>query len=82
MVKERPAASRLPVALINVALLLTLWILQAMVERAIWSAACLERANFELISCINPPPDWQWLLFTATAVGLAVLLGTRLRGGR
>ena len=67
-------------ALIAVALMLTLWIIQAMVQRAIGDAACVERARYELVSCVGPPPEWQWILFTATAIGLAVLLGTRLRG--
>ena len=82
MVKERPTTSRLPAPLIAVALALTVWILQAMVERAIGNAACVERATFELVSCLGAPPDWQWVLFTATAIGLAVLLGTRIRDGR
>jgi ribose/xylose/arabinose/galactoside ABC-type transport system permease subunit len=82
MVVPTSARRFIPTLLLAVALALCLWVIRSQVDLAIGAAACLERANFFLISCVAPPPDWQLILSTALAVGLAILLGTRLRQNR
>jgi hypothetical protein len=82
MVVPTSARRFIPTLLLALALALSLWMIRSQVELAIGAAACLERANFFLISCMAPPPDWQMILSTGFAVGIAILLGTRLRQNR
>lgn len=60
------------------ALLLSVLAFWEQVSAAITSAACLERAKYELISCLAPPSDWQLALSGATVLGLAMATGTFL----
>ena len=57
-----------------------------LVSRAIESAACAERANFQLISCVAAPDGLMWTLVGAVvlacAVGLGVVIGTQLHLSR
>jgi len=54
-------------------------ILLGQVETLVGSAACVERARWELVSCGAPPDAWQSALTVALAVWLAILLGSEWR---
>lgn len=60
------------------ALLLDLLVLRMQIAASIASAACLERANFELILCAAPPAEWQIALSGTLALALSVTLGAHL----
>jgi hypothetical protein len=76
--KMEPMRRWVPSFLLAGALALDVLLIRSHIELAIGSAACLERANFELISCVAPPPDWQLILLPAVAISLAMLLGVTL----
>ena len=63
---------------VGCALLLVLLVLHDQGSAALASAACLERANFELISCLGPPSGWLIAGLEAIALALAMLLGALL----
>lgn len=48
------------------------------IERAIGAAACLERAQYELILCAASPEAWSMLFTGGLAVALAIHLGALL----
>jgi hypothetical protein len=60
------------------ALLLDLLVLRWQIISSIGSAVCMARANFEAISCIAPPAEWQIALSGALGLALAITLGARL----
>lgn len=64
------------------ALLLDLLVLREQIIASIASAACLERANFELISCLAPPAEWQIALSGALALALSITVGALLASTR
>ena len=68
--------------LVGAALLLDLLVLREQVTVAIGSAACLERANFELILCVAPPAEWQIALSGALALALSITVGALLASTR
>jgi hypothetical protein len=76
------AGTSIRVWLLGVALLLDLLVLRAQIDVATESAACLERAKVEMISCLLPPSVWQVALPAALAVVLAVSLGALIVEGR
>ncbi|HLO35129.1 MAG TPA: hypothetical protein VK194_03570 [Candidatus Deferrimicrobium sp.] len=73
---------RLRVGLVAAVLGLDLLALHAQLETAIWSAACLERAKDELVSCLAPPDWWSVALSGTVALGLAAVLGFVLARAR
>jgi hypothetical protein len=64
------------------ALSIDLAALGAQVDSAIWSAVCLERAKFELITCVSQPDWWPVALLCALAFGIAVVVGINLEAAR
>ena len=50
-------------------------LLGGLVDRAVGSAACIERAKYELISCLGPPDVLTWTVIAALALAFAVGLG-------
>jgi hypothetical protein len=56
-------------------LVVDLLVLRDQIEVALAKAACLERARYELISCVNPPTEWSIAGAVAVAIGLAALIG-------
>ena len=73
----RGFADRLrPIAWLIVGILVVdLLVILAQVDAAIGSAACVERANFELILCLAPPTPVEFAASVGSAIGLSVLLG-------
>jgi hypothetical protein len=79
--KRRPSRdSARRVGLVGIALVLALLASNAQVGNAIGAAACLEWAEYELISCAGPPETWIMIVTGGLAVGLALLLGFLLGG--
>ena len=68
--------------LVGWALLFDLLVLRDQITVSIGSAACLERANFELISCVAPPAEWQIALSGVLALALSITLGALLASTR
>ncbi len=68
--------------LVGGALLLDVVLLREQIMASIRGAACLERANFELISCAAPPGEWQIALSGALALALSITLGALLASTR
>jgi len=56
-------------------LVVDLLVLRDQIEVTIAKAVCLERARYELISCVNPPSEWTIAGAVAVAIGLAALIG-------
>ena len=71
-----PAALRR--AVIAGAIGLDLIVVARQIESAIASAACFERAKYELISCAAPPSEWAFILPAALLIVLSVFLGLEL----
>lgn len=63
------------IALSAVGLLGSVLLLGGLVDRAVGSAACIERAKYELISCLGPPDVLTWTVIAAVALTFAVALG-------
>jgi uncharacterized membrane protein AbrB (regulator of aidB expression) len=78
MVESGAMRRLVPSVLLAVALVLDLLLIRSQVDLAIGAAACLERANFELVSCVAPPSDLLMILLSALAIGVAILLGTTI----
>ena len=68
--------------LVAVALGFDLLILHSQIDTAIASAACFERARYEMILCGAAPGGWEIPLTSALAVGLSILLGVELASAR
>ena len=68
--------------LVAFALGLDLLLVRSQLEAAIWSAACLERAKDELVSCLAPPDWWSVALSGTVALSLAAVLGFVLARAR
>jgi hypothetical protein len=66
---------RAAIAVAVVGLLASMLSIRGLVDRAVQSAACIERARFELISCIAPPDVLTWTVATAVSLAIAVGLG-------
>ena len=64
--------------LVGVALLLDLVAVRTQIGASIDSAACLERAKFELILCAAAPAEWQIALSGVLALALSIGLGALL----
>ena len=64
--------------LVAVALGLDLLTLHSQIDSAIASAACLERAKYEMVLCATAPWGWEVALTGALAVGLSIILGAEL----
>ena len=64
------------------ALALDLLLLRSLIDGAIASAACLERARFELVLCAAPPPDAAIPITAGFAVVLSVVVGWSLNHPR
>ena len=65
-----------------VALVADLLVIRAQIETAMGSAACMERAKYEMILCVSPPDLWQMLAALTIAIGLAILVGVDLAARR
>jgi hypothetical protein len=59
--------------LLLVGLALALLTLYSLIDASQASAACIERAKFELISCAPPPEPWQFGLSIVSGLLLAIL---------
>lgn len=66
------------IALSAVALLGSVLLLGGLVDRAVGSAVCMERALYELILCAAPPDVLAWTVSGAVALALAVGLGVAI----
>jgi hypothetical protein len=77
------ANRRTALAVASLVLLVSVLALGALVNGAVASAACMERARFELVSCVGPPNALAWLVaiavLLASAVGLGMALGAPRR---
>jgi hypothetical protein len=65
--------------LAGIGLVVDLKVLLAQVESTVGSAACFERAKWEMVLCGAPPEAWQVALAITLAVGLAMLFGSEWR---
>jgi hypothetical protein len=63
------------IALGAVGLLGSVLLLGGLVDRAVGSAVCIERAKYELILCAAPPDVLTWAVSAALAIAFAVGLG-------
>ena len=72
----KPALLRL--GLLLVGLVAGLLSLKEAIEKAIASAACLERAKHELISCLSPPEPWTIAVLVLAVAALSALAGREL----
>ncbi len=81
MVESGAMRRVVPSVLLAVALVLDLLVIRSQVDLAIGAAACLERANFESVSCVAPPSDVLMILLAVLAMGVAILLGTTIARG-
>jgi hypothetical protein len=66
---------RVAIAVASLGLLVSVLLISGLVDRAIESAVCVERAKYELILCVAPPDALIWILAAAVAVAFAVGLG-------
>jgi hypothetical protein len=65
----------LPVAAMLCVLSFAAISLLATVELAVGAATCVTRAEYEMISCVEPPSVWAVPTWLGIATGAAVLLG-------
>ena len=80
--QRRVGGIDLRVWLVGVALLLGLIVFRAQMTALVDSAACLERANFELILCVAPPAEWQIVLSGELVLALSIGLGALFASGQ
>lgn len=59
--------------LLIVGIALALLALYLLIDTSQASAACLERAKYELILCAAPPEAWQFVVIIGSGLFLAVL---------
>jgi hypothetical protein len=59
------------------ALALAVLALFSLIEASQASAACLERAKYELVLCVAPPEAWQFLLSIGAVLLVAVFAAKR-----
>lgn len=79
---RRFAKSAAAALVILTALLGTVYILWAQIRAAIGVAACLERANYELVLCAESPADWQLAVTVIVLIGLSIALGAVVAADR
>ena len=71
----KPLTRTRAIAFGAVGLLGSVVLLGVLVDRAVGSAACIERAKYELILCLAPPDALTWIVLGAIALAFAVGLG-------
>ena len=72
-VSSQDLSRRTPWLLLAVGLALAMFALFSLIDASLASAACLERAKYELILCVAPPEAWQFVLNIGSGLLVAVL---------